>query len=150
MKDLSDELKVEIVREFPMIICLDRAAPHECPECDRMSIYLSGRTWREIEFEFAEDFAGSISLLSDGAYQAYLPGWLYAALNDVDGDAAAMLLINLIDHPRKELLSAAQCETVGRVSEFVARSNPYGPTDPVNRERLAELARIWPTSVGPN
>ena len=91
----------------------------------------------------AEEFSGSLPLLSPDAYNAYLPVWLRAAIHNPDGEAAAMVAINLSSEPSQEGFTSAQAETLVAAVEYVASKSIWGPDDEANLEHLAAARAIW-------
>lgn len=128
---------------FPQRVVAGVITPHECDECAAIRRELSGRTWREVPSAFADEFSGSLPLLSPDAYNAYLPVWLRAAVENPDGEAATMIAINLSYEPSKTGFTAAQAHAIVATVEFVAAHNWCGSGDPVNIERLAAVKREW-------
>lgn len=121
--------------------------PHECEECAAMRQSLEGRTWHEIPNSFAEEFSGNLPLLSPDAYNAFLPVWLRAAVEQPDGDAAAMVSINLGDEPSKFAFTAAQAAALVQAVEFVAANNLWGTDDQGNVEHVAAVRAQWSNGV---
>jgi hypothetical protein len=139
----APEVLVLLHAAFPARAVCGVIAPHECEECDAISAVLSGRTWAEVPNAFAEQYSDSLPLLSADAYNAYLPVWLRAAIEAPDGEAAGMVPINLSNSPRKEGFTPSQMDAIVAVVEYVARSNIYGPDDPVNAEHVAAVRAEW-------
>jgi hypothetical protein len=91
----------------------------------------------------AEQFSGGLPLLSPDAYNAYLPIWLRAAVEDPNGNAAGIVAINLSGEPSKVGFTSAQAESLIAAVEFVANNNWCGPDDPVNLERVSAVKAEW-------
>ena len=97
----------------------------------------------EVPDSFAEEFSGSLPLLTEEAYSTYLPVWLRAALANPSGDAAAMLLINLADNPPILNFSPEQAQTVIEVARAVVGQNYWGPEDEGNAANLKAIEAAW-------
>jgi hypothetical protein len=132
---------------FPPRVVQGVITPHECDECAAIRRVLEGHSWHEISNDFAETFSGSLPLLSPDAYNAYLPIWLTAAIEHPDGEAAAMVPINLADKPSKIGFTPSQCAALIAVVEFVAANNWCGPDDPVNIKHVSAVRAEWGGSV---
>src|SRR5205085_7140035 len=89
------EVQRELLEAFPQRVVSGVITPHECSECVAIRKMLAGKTWSEIPDTFAEEFCGSLPLLSPDAYNAYLPVWLRSAVRDPDGQAGRCILFNL-------------------------------------------------------
>lgn len=133
----------QLTEAFPARVPTGVITPHECPECDAIRKSLEGQSWREVPEAFAEEFSGSLPLLSPDAYNAYLPIWLRCALRNPDGAAAAMVLINLADDPHTTGFTPTQAAAILEVARAVTRSNHWGSDDEVNVERLAAVEAFW-------
>jgi len=128
---------------FPARVVAGVITPHECPECDAIRKALSEKTWADIPDEFAEEFSGSLPLLSPDAYNAYLPIWLRCAVRNPCGDAAAMVLINVAADPHTEGFTASQAAAIIDVARCVTSTNDWGVDDEGNIESLAEIEAFW-------
>lgn len=141
-----DELtlvEIELLRSFPQRLVSGVIAPHECEECLSLREHLAHRTWSEVSDEFAEQYCGSLPLLSPDAYNAYLPAWLWTALHRPDGIVAGIILINLADEPPMEHFTQAQVRALIRTARLLVTINGWGVNDPGNVERIAEIERVW-------
>lgn len=134
-------------KSFPPRIVGGIITPHECDECIAIRRALEGRSWHEIPNAFAEKFSGSLPLLSPDAYNAYLPIWLRAAVEDPDGEAAAMVPINLSDAPSKTGFTPSQRSALIAVVEFIANHNWCGPDDPDNVKYVSAVRAEWGSSA---
>ncbi|MGB7815730.1 MAG: hypothetical protein WBL28_05200 [Methylotenera sp.] len=144
MDNLS-HVEAELERHFPQRLVGGVITPHECEECAAIRQYLGPLTWSQVSDAFAEQFSGSLPLLSPDAYNAYLPAWVRAALHKPDGDVAGIILINLADEPPMEHFTQGQAQSLLRAARLFVTINPWGVDDPVNVERLAEVERTWAT-----
>jgi len=97
---------------------------------------LDGHSWQEIPNTFAEEFSGSLPLLSPDAYNAYLPIWLRAAVENPDGEAAAMVSINLMNKPSKIGFTPTQALAIVLSVKFIAANNWRGSMIPLTSSRL--------------
>ncbi|MCQ9379496.1 DUF6714 family protein [Methyloversatilis sp. XJ19-49] len=140
---MSSQVIDQLQAAFPQRRVVDVITPHECDECAAIRSALAGRTWSEVPSSFAEEYCGSLPLLSPDAYNAYLPVWLRAAVENPDGDAAAMVPINLADEPIKEAFTPEQVDALIAVVEYVATHNVFGSDDPINLEKLAKVQSEW-------
>jgi hypothetical protein len=143
MSRTASQLIDELNSAFPQRIVEGVITPHDCEECSVIRAALAGRTWGDVPNEFAEEFSGSLPLLSPDAYNAYLPIWLRAAVEIPDGEAATMVPINLSSEPSQEGFTPAQARALVRVVEFVAASNYWGADDEANVEHLAAVKATW-------
>ena len=132
---------------FPPRVVLGVITPHECEECAAIRQSLEGRTWHEISNAFAEEFSGSLPLLSPEAYNAFLPVWLRAAVEQPDSLAAAMVSINLGNEPSKFAFTPSQASALIAAVEFVAANNLWGAADEGNVEHLAAVRAQWSGGV---
>ena len=132
---------------FPPRVVLGVITPHECEECAAIRQALEGRTWHEISPSFAEEFSGSLPLLSPDAYNAFLPVWLRAAIEKPDGEAAAMVSINLGNEPSKFAFTPSQALALVAAVEHVAATNGWGAEDEGNIEHLAAVRAYWSGGV---
>lgn len=139
----GEHAEKHLTAAFPARLAPGVITPHECPECDAIRKCLSQKTWHDVPDEFAEEFSGSLPLLSPEAYHAYLPIWLRCALRNPDGAAAAMVLINLADSPYTTGFTATQAAVILEVARVVTRSNHWGPDDEGNAERLPAVEAFW-------
>lgn len=128
---------------FPPRTVAGVITPHECPECDAIRKRLAQKTWADVPDEFAEEFAGSLPLLSPDAYNAYLPIWLRCALRNPNGAAATMVLINVANDPHTEGFTALQAAVIIEVARVVTSTNWWGGDDEGNVERLAAVEAFW-------
>lgn len=147
MRGAADHITEALRDSFPRRVAQGIIAPHECEECSATRLGLSGRSWDEVPNDFAEEFSGSLPLLSPDAYHAYLPVWLRAAVENPNGEAASMVAINLSDKPSKEGFSHAQARVLIAVVEFIASHNVWGADDPSNMERVAAVKATWGEGV---
>jgi hypothetical protein len=128
---------------FPERAVIGVITPHECDECSSMRMQLEGKTWCEVANEFAEEFAGSLPLLTSDAYNAYLPVWLRAAVVNPDGESANMIPINLANEPSHASFTAAQVAALTAVVEYVTNNNRWGAEDPTNVEAIKAVKAEW-------
>ena len=133
----------DLLAVFPARVVSGPVAPHECEECATIRATLTGRTWRDVADSFAEEFSGSLPLLTEDAYHAYLPVWLRAALTEPSGEAASMLLINLADNPPKTHFNQQQADAVIQVARSVVRRSYWGPEDEGNAASLKAIEATW-------
>ena len=143
MPDTGTQIIEALNAAFPQRIVEGVITPHECEECSAIRSTLAGRTWGEVPNEFAEEFSGSLPLLSPDAYNAYLPIWLRAAVEVPAGEAATMVPINLSNEPSRDGFTSAQARALVAVAEFLAANNYWGPEDPSNAEHLAAVKAMW-------
>ena len=143
MTAVSSQVLNQLQAAFPQRTVLGVITPHECDECAAIRSALAGRTWSEVPSSFAEEYCGSLPLLSPDAYNAYLPVWLRAAVENPDGNAAAMVPINLADEPSKEGFTPMQIEALLAVVEYVATHNVFGADEPSNVEKMAKVQSVW-------
>jgi hypothetical protein len=141
------EVTETLFEAFPQRVIRGVITPHECEECSAIRTGLAGLTWRQVPDAFAEKFAGSLPLLSPDAYNAYLPVWLRAAVNDPNGEAASMIAINLSNEPSREGFTRSQAEALIAAVEYVASNNIWGAEDECNVERLAAVRASWSEGV---
>ena len=147
MSDTQASVLRELCESFPPRVVEGVITPHECNECIAIRQTLEGHSWQEIPNTFAEEFSGSLPLLSPDAYNAYLPIWLRAAVEHPDGEAAAMVPINLSDKPSKIGFTPSQCRALIAVVEFVANHNWCGADDPDNLRYVAAVRAEWSSGV---
>ena len=140
---MSSDAFDALVQAFPARVVEGPIAPHECDECAAIRAALTGRTWIEVPDSVAEEFSGSLPLLTEDAYNAYLPVWLRAALNDSSCEAASMLLINLADEPPTTKFSREQARTILLVARTVVQQNYWGPEDEGNLINLRAIEAAW-------
>ena len=122
---------------------LTRGAPHQCEDCATIRSALSGLAWTEVPDSFAEEFSDSLPLLTEEAYNAYLPVWLRAALANPSGDAATMLLISLANHPPTTFFNRRQVQTVIKVARSVVAQSCWGWKDEGNIADLKAIEVAW-------
>jgi hypothetical protein len=139
----ASEFPLELSLAFPARVVHGDIAPHQCEECAAIRAALSGRTWTEVPDSFAEEFSGSLPLLTEEAYNAYLPVWLRAALANPSGDAATMLLINLANDPPATSFNMRQARTVIEVARSVVKQSYWGPEDEGNIANLKAIEVGW-------
>ena len=132
---------------FPPRVLHGVITPHECDECAAIRRALEGHSWQDIPNTFAEEFSGSLPLLSPDAYNAYLPIWLRAAVEHPGGEAAAMVPINLSSEPSKIGFTPSQCKALIATVEFITANNWCGPDDPVNLGHVFAVRAEWGGSV---
>lgn len=137
------QLLRDLHEAFPQRVVGGVITPHECEECAAVRAGLSGRAWGEVPNEFAEEFSGSLPLLSPEAYNAYLPVWLRAAVESPSGEAATMVPINLSSEPSHQGFTPAQARTLIAVVEFIAQNSFWGPEDESNLAHLAAVRAEW-------
>jgi hypothetical protein len=128
---------------FPQRVVEGVITPHECEECAAIRAALSGHAWGEVPSEFAEEFSGSLPLLSPEAYNAYLPVWLRAAVESPRGEAATMVPINLSNEPSHEGFTPTQARALVAVVEFIAENSFWGAEDESNVKHLAAVKAEW-------
>jgi hypothetical protein len=143
MTAVASQLLQQLQAAFPQRAVLSVITAHECEECAAIRSALVGRTWGEVPSAFAEEFCDSLPLLSPDAYNAYLPVWLRSAVEDPDGEAAAMVSINLTEDPSKVGFTPEQVKALVAVVEFVATHNVFGADDPVNVEKVLKVQSVW-------
>jgi hypothetical protein len=130
----------ELRTAFPQRVVVGVITPHECKECDAIRTRLAGKSWDDIPDEFAEEFSGSLPLLSLDAYNAFLPIWLRAAVNNPNGEAANMVVINLSSKPSHYGFTSVQANTIIAACEFIVSNNYWAGIDP--DDSAATIARI--------
>jgi hypothetical protein len=133
---------------FPPRTVAGVITPHECPECDAIRKRLAQQTWADVPDGSAEEFSGSLPLLSPDPYNAYLPIWLRCALRNPDGGVAQMVLINVADNPHTEGFTASQAAVIVEVARVVTSTNWWGVDDEVNVKTLAAVEAFWIPRVG--
>ncbi len=142
----QQEILELIERDFPAVVIDERAAPHECLECDEISRTVADRTWREVPREFVADNCDVLPLLSRKAYGAYLAAWLVEGVREPDQGASAMVLINLADDPPRSEFSDTQAATIVRVAKFIAEASCWGSDNPETQTTLASIEKVWARS----
>lgn len=133
---------------FPARVVRHAITSHECAECAAIQKALRGQTWHAIPSDFAETFSGSLPLLSPDAYNAFLPVWLRAAIEQPDSEAAAMVTINVGHAPSKFAFTSAQATVVVDTVEYVARNNMWGADDDGNVQLVAAVRAQWSDGAG--
>jgi len=136
-------------RDFPAVIVDERAAPHECLECDEISRAVADRAWREVPREFVADNCDVLPLLSQKAYGAYLAAWLAEGVREPDQGVASMVLINLANDPPESDFSDQQAATIIRVAKFIAETSYWGSDDPETQKSLEKIEKVWGRSDTP-
>lgn len=138
----EQEILELIEKDFPAIVLDERAAPHECLECDEISRAVAERTWREAPREFVAANCDVLPLLGQKAYGVYLAAWLAEGVREPDQGVAAMVLINLADDPPESEFFAQQAETIIRIAKFIAESSNWGSDDPETQDTLAKIENV--------
>lgn len=133
----------KIIKAFPARILEERAAPHECLECDEISNMLSGRSWNEIPRAFIAANCDVLPLLSQNAYVSYLAAWLAEGVREPDQGVASMLLVNLCQSPPVDQFSNEQADAIIEVSKYIVEYSIWGNDDPVAIEQITAIKRIW-------
>ncbi|MFC5489509.1 hypothetical protein [Dokdonella soli] len=136
-------IEKQLLAVFPQRVVDGPIAPHDCDECRSLRDNLAGITWVDVPSEFVNSNDDVLPLLSHDAYLAFLPAWLRQGVRDPGGNLANMLLVNLGHHPNTTGFTRRQAALVIEVAAFIAQSNVFGLTDPVNVESMAEIARVW-------
>jgi hypothetical protein len=140
--DERAHLLAELRRVFPPIVVPDRAAPHVCAECYRISEALAQRTWTQIPGDFVKANDGVLPLLSEKAYIAYLAAWLREGLEHPDDDVATMLFINLGDSPPTAGFTSEQGELIVALAKAMRDAGTWHD-DPVRIEEVRVIERTW-------
>ncbi len=136
-------LEEQLHDAFPEGQVAGEIAPHDCEECFALRAMLEGATWREVPAEFVKANDGSLPLLTQEAYRAFLPAWILQAIREPSEEVAGMLLVNLKHQPRTEGFTPKQASTIIDVARFITANNVWGPIDPVNVDSLAEIKAAW-------
>jgi len=139
----EQEILKLIERDFPAGLLAERAAPHECQECDEISRAVADRTWREVPREFVAANCDVLPLFSRKAYATYLAAWLAEGVREPDQGVATMVFINLADDPPDSEFSNQQADTIIQVAKFIAEASYWGPNDPETQETLAKIESVW-------
>ena len=100
-------------------------------------------TWSCIPAEFVKANDDALPLLTQDAYQAFLPAWLLQAIREPSEGVAGMLLVNLRQQSRIEGFTPKQASTIIDVARFITANSFWGPVDPVNVDALAEIKAAW-------
>jgi hypothetical protein len=136
-------LEAEIRLAFQAQVVLGVITPHECEECLAIRVQLQSTPWSELPAEFVEANAGSLPLLSQEAYVAYIAAWLLQAIREPSEEVASMLLTNLSFEPQTTGFSLMQRKVIIKVAEHVVAESYWGPNDPSNIESLAAIHSAW-------
>lgn len=128
---------------FPRREFSGNPALHECPRCSELRKLLSGVTWAEISPQVLEEHDDELPLLTHEAYLLFLPAWLRAAILSPGGAVAQMLMVNLRDEKNALGFSPAQAHAIIQTAQYIAANDGFGPEDPVNRESVSEIERVW-------
>jgi hypothetical protein len=137
------EIETLLHNAFPEKAVEGVIAPHVCEECDALRNQLQGTTWSYVPSEFVKSFEGSLPLLSQEAYVAFLPAWLLQAAKEPSEEVAAMVLVNLRHEPQTSGFSSAQAFAILEVARHIADTGFWGPDDPVNVESIAAIEAAW-------
>jgi hypothetical protein len=136
-------LEAQIRKAFPERRVSGPIALGSYDDCEALRLMLENATWIEIPAEFVTAHDGSLPLLTDDAYRAFLPAWLLQAAREPSEGVAGMLLVNLRHEPRTAGFTPDQALTIIDVARFITFSSIWGPTDPVNVDSLAEIRTVW-------
>lgn len=85
LQESVSEVTQEIEKTFPDVRHLDadKIASHECLECERVTSYFRGKTWKEldaVDLYTDDNLARCLSLLTPAASHFFLPFFLIASL----------------------------------------------------------------------
>ncbi len=136
-------LETQLHDAFPERKVLGAIAHHACEECCALRLQLAHTTWSHIPAEFVRESDGSLPLLTEEAYIAFLPAWLLQGIREPSEEVAAMLLVNLRHEPRTDGFTPEQAATIIDVARFITANSIWGPSDPVNVDALAAIKAGW-------
>ena len=108
-----------------------------------MSDYLRGKTWADVEGSFVDEYDGSLPLLSEAAYHAFLPAWLHWCVVDPERQAVGSLLVNLECQEEVARFSSSQRWLVREAAYFIIANNGWGDDDEGNIESRANIEVKW-------
>jgi hypothetical protein len=117
MDTQAENVKKQIAKAFALIRYPgDRhiAYHQNCPECDRIRDDFRGQTPATLAKDTIEWHFDSLPLLSDKAFQYFLPAYLFQALNDAQSGVTEMLLYALdsTDKQRVKLFNEDQKQAI--------------------------------------
>lgn len=94
---------------------------------ESLFIALRGRKWTDIDRSFMYSQPGDFVLLTDPAYRAFLPAWLFCSLDSIGAENKVRdAVINSISHTAQglRLFNANQRGTVRSLMEYFSRFDP--------------------------
>jgi len=118
-------------------------APHDCPQCSELRELLSEVTWADISSQALEEHDDELPLLTHEAYILFLPAWLREGILAPGGGVAQMLMVNLRKEVNAVGFSSTQASAIIQTAKYIAANNGFGPEDPINRESVSEIERVW-------
>ncbi len=142
MTDRSS-IQERIASTFTKVVFAGVAAPHDCPECGRISTYLKGKTWGEVTGEFVDEYGGSLPLLTLESFSIFIPSFLWRCLEDPQREGAQSVVIHLCASEQAGNFSQAQRTLIRDAALNLIENNGWGSEDESNVVHKAEIERNW-------
>ena len=139
----SANYKKDLARAFPAERFRGLVAAHDCKECDEIRAKFSNRAWTDISTVDLAEYDDVLPLLTPEAYCAFLPAWIYQALDDPEGGPATMALINMENSEHVVSFSHAQRSILIECVQWIHQADPFRTQDEESTGELTNLVKRW-------